>query len=139
MFQDVQQLSQDTLTQSIVYTFITTKLVDLMKESQWKIFAWIGDHAPTTVRAVSTVMATLAAANIARNWDAEHGTLTITGLTAANVYHFSWLILQNVAVQDAWHKLKVSAFFAPKNKTVVIPTESVTINKGDSNEVVNHS
>jgi len=96
-----------TFSNLLIANAVFTWLIQRVKDSPW--FPWINRETQTINHLLSALAATLLAAGIAAtsSWDISTHTfvLTISGLTLANVLHFSWSIIGNYVMQKGWFKV----------------------------------
>jgi hypothetical protein len=96
------------LGDSVVIAAIMSWLIQALKGSPAKGLTWISKANPNIIRIFSSLLAALTAAGM--TWDLEGGTLTITGLTAANVVAFGWAVGKQYVFQEGSFRL----MFKPK-------------------------
>jgi hypothetical protein len=81
-------------------------LIQWMKDSPQRIFAWISSEHPGVVRWLSAVVAALTAAGF--TFDYIGGTLMIGGLTLANVGTLLWTSVGQFAMQHFAFRVGIS-------------------------------
>lgn len=102
---DFNQYSFDTVAVNVIVAWLIQK----MKVSDMRIFAWISQNTPKVNVLVSVVLAAVTAAGMTVDWQQDAHTLTITGISLTNVLIFLWYIIKNVAFQHGAYK----AIFKP--------------------------
>lgn len=92
----------DIVTAQITASAVVVYGVELLKKSPW--FPWIHRSSDAVNRTIAGVMAVGTALGIHAKFDAEHGTLLITGLTLASVAHFGFDWLRSFVFQEMIYK-----------------------------------
>ena len=90
-------MEQQVISQ-VVAAWIVTQLVQMLKK--WRDIPWMTARTDSINRVVGAVMAFFASVGIAFSFDAEAGTLLITGLTWGTVVTIFWTWVQQVVLQQ---------------------------------------
>ncbi len=73
---------------SLAAAAVISYVIGLMKNSNWKVFAWISAETPAVTRAVAFLLSGVAAIGIHATFNG--GTLVVTGLTATVILTGAW-------------------------------------------------
>jgi hypothetical protein len=73
---------------SLAAAAVISYIIGLMKNSNWKIFAWISEETPTVTRFVAFLLSGVAAIGIHATFNG--GTLVVTGLTVTVILTGAW-------------------------------------------------
>lgn len=92
----------DSLTSSATVGIISAYAIQWIKKS--KSIPWVNEHTQSLNRFLSGMIAFASAAGIYLTWNHAAGTLTITGLTAANAFHFLTHGIEQWAIQQMAYK-----------------------------------
>lgn len=92
----------DLVTTQITASAVVVYGVEMLKKSPW--FPWIHRSSDAVNRTIAAAMAVATALGIHAKFDAEHGTLLITGLTLASVAHFAFDWLRSLVFQEMIYK-----------------------------------
>lgn len=86
--------------------------IQRLKEAGW--FPWLSHHTDLCNRIASVIMATAtnAGIDVVYAWSGETLTLTLGGLTMANVLTFLWSVANSAAMQELIYRAAVK----PNNK-----------------------
>lgn len=112
----------DMVTTQITASALVVYGVELLKKSSW--FPWIHRGSDAVNRTVAGTMAIATALGIHTKFDAEHGTLLITGLTLASVAHFGFDWLRSFVFQEMIYKGVVKPHATASRQMHVSATET---------------
>ena len=99
---------EDLLANQATLAAISVYLIQKLKS--WARLPLVSETTDRLNRALSLILATLSAAGIlvVANWTGfETGTftLTVTGLTAANITAFAWTMVKSLAMQEVFYRV----------------------------------
>ena len=100
----------DIVTTQITASALVVYALELLKKASW--FPWINRSSDVLNRMVSGILAVATALGIHTKFDAQHGTLLITGLTLASVAHFAFDWLRSFVFQEMIYKGIIKPRFA---------------------------
>lgn len=95
---NVSQSGADLIFSQLVVSGLAAKAIEVLKHS--KQIPWINNTTKIANRVVSALVAGAAAVGIHFTFDHSGGTLVITGLTMAGMFHFAWEFVRSYAVQE---------------------------------------
>jgi hypothetical protein len=87
---------------SLAAAAVIAYVIQLMKNSNWKIFGWISRETPTVTRLVAVVLSGIATIGIHATFNG--GTLVVTGLSATVVLAGLWKWGVQFAYTHGWFK-----------------------------------
>lgn len=87
---------------SLAAAALIAYVIGLMKNSNWRIFAWVSGETPKLNRAVAFVLSGFASVGIHTHFSA--GTLTVTGLTLTVIATGIWHWVVQFAYTHGWFK-----------------------------------
>jgi|HubBroStandDraft_6_1064221.scaffolds.fasta_scaffold671645_2 hypothetical protein len=87
---------------SLAAAAVIAYIISMMKNSNWKIFAWISGETPKVNRAVAVVLSGIATVGIHATF--AKGTLVVTGLSATVILTGLWHWGVQFAYTHGWFK-----------------------------------